>query len=405
MRWFRMPDRVYYEMGSLAYLEKLGAERAFIVTDRVMKSIGYVDKVKEHLEVAGTTVEIFSDVEPDPSFETVMAGAEKMRRFKPDAIIALGGGSPMDAAKGMWVFYEENGIDAQGLKDKYMDVLGSTTVYDKYEKKARFVAIPTTSGTGSEVTAFAVITDKKTNVKYPLADYRLTPDVAIVDPELVMSVPAAVTADTGMDVLTHAIEAYVSILPSDYTDPLALQAIDLVFKYLPKVYKDGNDVEAREKLHNASCIAGMAFTNALLGINHSIAHNCGATFKIPHGRINAMLLPYVCEFNGSEDVTNFTKILGEERYMAPERFQDIARYIGLPASTPSEGVESVVSAIRKLMEELDMPSSLSEFGVKKEVFEANVDSIVKNALLDPCTGANPRIPSENDIKNILNKVF
>jgi acetaldehyde dehydrogenase/alcohol dehydrogenase len=266
------------------------------------------------------------------------------------------------------------------------------------------VAIPTTSGTGSEVTAFAVITDKDNNIKYPLADYSLTPDVAIIDPQFVLSMPKSITADTGMDVLTHAIEAYVSVLASDFTDGLAMRAIELVFEYLPRAYKDGNDLKAREKMHNASCMAGMAFTNAFLGLNHSMAHKLGGDYHIPHGRANAILLPYVIEYNASKP-TKFASFPKYEYYIADERYADIARHLGLPAKTTQEGVKSLIKAIRGLMKEMNMPMSIKATGVDEQSFMANVENLSDKAFSDQCTTANPRLPLVKEISEIYKKAF
>lgn len=404
MQWFRVPERIFFEPGSLSYLEKLKGKRAFIVADKFMDRLGYVSKVMGHLKKANFDVNVFLDVEPDPSTETVMRGTAQMNSFEPDVIIALGGGSAMDAAKGMWLFYENPDIDFNGLKLRFMDIRKRAFKFPSLGKKSRLVAIPTTSGTGSEVTAFAVITDKENNIKYPLADYELTPDIAIIDPELVMTVPPSVTADTGLDVLTHAIEAYVSVMASDYTDALALKAIEIVFKYLPIAYKDGSNTLAREKMHNASCIAGMAFTNAFLGVNHSIAHKLGSEFHIPHGRANAIMLPHVIKYNGSNPskLVAFPKY---EYYKAPEKFMEIAKFLGLAHSTCEEAVNNLVEAIRNLMLELNVPTTLSQCGVTKEHLDSVLYSLADEAFEDQCTTSNPRLPLVSEIAELIKDAF
>ena len=403
MQWFKVPEKIYFEAGSIGYLEKMpNISKAFIVTDPSMVQFGYVDKILYHLRNREQYVhaEIFSEVEPDPSFDTIKKGVAAMENFQPDVIIALGGGSAMDAAKGMWLFYEHPDADVEGLKLKFMDIRKRTYKFPKLGEKCKMVAIPTTSGTGSEVTSFAVITDKKKNIKYPLADYELTPDVAIVDPDLVMTLPAKLTADTGMDVLTHAIEAYVSVMASDYTDGLAEKAIELVFEYLPQAYTDGSNRTAREKMHNASCLAGMAFTNAFLGLNHSIAHKLGGEYHIPHGRANAVILPYVIKYNGSTP-TKFVSWPKYENFIADERYADIAKRLGLKAKTKEEGVNSLVKAVQELMEKLNMPKSLKECGVDEKEFMAKLDDLADKAFSDQCTGVNPRVPLVEEIKQIL----
>lgn len=403
MQWFKVPEKIYFEAGSIGYLEKMpNISKAFIVTDPSMVQFGYVDKILYHLRNREQYVhaEIFSEVEPDPSFDTIKKGVAAMEAFQPDVIIALGGGSAMDAAKGMWLFYEHPDADVEGLKLKFMDIRKRTYKFPKLGEKCQMVAIPTTSGTGSEVTSFAVITDKKKNIKYPLADYELTPDVAIVDPDLVMTLPAKLTADTGMDVLTHAIEAYVSVMASDYTDGLAEKAIELVFEYLPQAYADGSNRKAREKMHNASTMAGMAFTNAFLGLNHSIAHKLGGDYHIPHGRANAVILPYVIKYNGTMP-TKFVSWPKYETYIADERYAEIAKRLGLPAGSKEEGVNSLVKAVQELMEKLNMPKSLKECGVDEQAFMANLDTLADKAFSDQCTGVNPRVPLVEEIKKIL----
>ena len=407
MQWFKVPEKIYFEAGSIQYLEKMpDITRAFIVTDPSMVKLGYIDKILYHLRNRNEYVhsEIFSEVEPDPSFDTINKGVKMMNEFKPDVIIAVGGGSPIDAAKGMWLFYEHPEADPEGLKLKFMDIRKRTYKFPKLGEKAKMVCIPTTSGTGSEVTSFAVITDKKINKKYPLADYELTPDVAIIDPDLVMTLPKSITADTGMDVLTHALEAYVSNMASDYTDGLAEKAVELVINNLREAYNNGSNAHAREKMHNASCIAGMAFSNAFLGVNHSIAHKLGGEFHIPHGRANAIILPYVIRYNATKP-TKFVSFPKYEYYIADEKYATIARKMGLKAKTTEEGVNSLIEEIIKLNEDLGMPKTLKDAGVDEQEFLAKVDKLADMAFEDQCTTANPRVPLVSEIKEILLKAY
>lgn len=403
MQWFKVPEKIYFEAGSIGYLEKMPEiTRAFIVTDESMVKLGYIDKILYHLRKRRDYVhsEIFSEVESDPSFETIEKGLKMMNEFKPDVIIAVGGGSPIDAAKGMWLFYEHPDADVEGLKLKFMDIRKRTYKFPKLGTKAKMVAIPTTSGTGSEVTSFAVLTDKKLNKKYPLADYELTPDVAIVDPDLVMSLPKKITADTGMDVLTHAIESYVSNMASDYTDGLAEKALELVFKNIREAYNHGDNKTAREHMHNASTIAGMAFTNAFLGINHSLAHKIGAEFHLAHGRINAILLPYVIRYN-SKMPTKFVSFPKYEYFIADKKYADLARRMNFPAFTNEEGVWSLIHEIQKLNEDLGIEKSFKEAGIDEQEFLSKVDMLADRAFEDQCTTANPRVPLVSELKQIL----
>lgn len=407
MQWFKVPSKIYFEKNSTQYLAKMpNISKAFIVTDPGMVKLGYVDRVLYYLRKRPDYVhcEIFSDVEPDPSIETVRKGAEMMAKFQPDVIIALGGGSAMDAAKGMWLFYEYPDTDFFGLKQKFLDIRKRIVKYPRLGERAQFVAIPTTSGTGSEVTSFSVITDKEANTKYPLADYELTPDVAIVDPQFVMTVPKHITADTGMDVLTHAIEAYVSCMANDFTDGLAMKAIQLVFEYLPRAYRNGNDEEAREKVHNASTIAGMAFANAFLGINHSLAHKLGAEFHIAHGRANAILMPHVIRYNATKP-KKFTAFPKYSHFVADKRYAEIARVLGLPAKTTEEGVESLIEAIINLAEELDIPMTIEANGIDKEQFESKIGYLAERAFEDQCTTANPKLPLITELAEIYKAAY
>lgn len=408
MQWFKVPDKIYFEYDSIQYLEKMpDISRAFIVTDPGMVSLGYVDKILYYLRKREQHVhcEIFSEVEPDPSVETVMKGAEMMREFKPDVIIALGGGSAMDAAKGMWLFYEHPDADFNGLRLRFLDIRKRAFKFPKMGIKAKMVAIPTTSGTGSEVTSFAVISDKKNNMKYPLADYELTPDVAIIDPQFVLSLPKGATADTGLDVLTHAIEAYVSVMASDYTDALAIKACQLVFEYLPRAYKNGaNDREAREKMHNASCMAGMAFTNAFLGVNHSIAHKIGGEYHVPHGRANAVLLPYVIRYNSQQP----TKLVSWPKYksfIADKKYAEIAHACGFGGKTVEEGVNNLINAVKELMKTVGEPASFAECGIDETEYMSKIEDLSYKAFEDQCTTANPRLPLVTEIQDIMRKAY
>ncbi|WP_411343037.1 bifunctional acetaldehyde-CoA/alcohol dehydrogenase [Paenibacillus sp. WLX1005] len=407
MQWFKIPSKVYFEKGSTQYLAKMpNINRVAIVTDPMMVQLGYVEKVEHYLRQRKTPVaiEVFSEVEPDPSTLTVERGRQMMERFQPDCIIALGGGSPMDAAKGMWLFYEYPDVSFDNLKQKFMDIRKRIYKYPNLGQKAQFVAIPTTSGTGSEVTSFAVITDKeKGNTKYPLADYELTPDVAIVDPEFVYTLPRVAVADTGMDVLTHAIEAYVSNMANDFTDGLAIKAIQLVFQYLEQSALVGDKL-AREKMHNASTIAGMAFANAFLGINHSLAHKWGGQYHTAHGRTNAILMPHVIRYNAKKP-TKFASFPKYSHFIADERYAEIARILGLPARTTEEGVNSLVNAVRDLNRKLGIPETFQELGFDAKDFEAHVDYLADRAFEDQCTTANPKMPLVTELADVYRNAF
>lgn len=402
MQWVKLPPKVYFEPNSIKYLSEMeGLERVMIVTDESMVQLGFVQRLIDQLNKRSNKVqiEVFAGVEPNPDIKTVERGTAIMNSFKPNAIIALGGGSPMDAAKIMWLFYERPDADFNELVQKFIDIRKRTVKFPHLGNKAKFIAIPTTSGTGSEVTPFAVISDKENDKKYPLADYAIVPHVAIVDPKLVLTVPARPTAATGMDVLTHATEAYTSILANDYTDGLALRAIKLVFENLEKSVLEF-DADAREKMHNASCMAGMAFANAFLGICHSMAHKIGGKFHTVHGETNATLLPYVIRYNGTKPgkVAIWPKY---EHYQAAERFQDIARMLGLKADTPEQAVESYAQAVFELGKKVKCPMSFEEHGVNYEDFKAALGKLSFDAFEDQCTPANPRLAMIEDMASIM----
>ena len=406
MQWFRVPPKIFFEKDSITYLRHIEAERVMLVCDPGMVQFGYADLVKRQLELNRhrPVVDVFSDVEPNPSTNTVYKGLERFVDFQPDVIIALGGGSAMDAAKAMWMFFEHPDVSFFGAKQKFLDIR-KRTYKIPYAQKTTFICIPTTSGTGSEVTSFAVITDSETHIKYPLADYALTPDIAIVDPALVMSVPASVTADTGMDVLTHAIESYVSVMASDYTRGLSLQAIKLVFENLEHSYRFG-DEESREKMHNASTMAGMAFANAFLGINHSLAHKVGPMFDIPHGRTNAILMPHVIRYNG-RDPQKHAMFPKYDYFRADKDYADIARFMGWGTDKQSDAelVEVLAQKVYELGIAVGIAMNWKGQGVTKKLLQDTAYTLAEHAYEDQCTTANPKEPLISELKEIIEIAF
>ena len=406
MQWFRVPPKIFFEKDSITYLRHIDAERVMLVCDPGMVQFGYAALVKRQLELNRhrPAVDVFSDVEPNPSTNTVYKGLERFVDFQPDVIIALGGGSAMDAAKAMWMFFEHPDVSFFGAKQKFLDIR-KRTYKIPYAQKTTFICIPTTSGTGSEVTSFAVITDSETHIKYPLADYALTPDIAIVDPALVMSVPASVTADTGMDVLTHAIESYVSVMASDYTRGLSLQAIKLVFENLEHSYRFG-DEESREKMHNASTMAGMAFANAFLGINHSLAHKVGPMFDIPHGRTNAILMPHVIRYNG-RDPQKHAMFPKYDYFRADKDYADIARFMGWGTDKQSDAelVEVLAQKVYELGVAVGIDMNWKGQGVTKKLLQDTAYTLAEHAYEDQCTTANPKEPLISELKEIIEIAF
>ena len=406
MQWFRVPPKIFFEKDSITYLRHIEADRVMLVCDPGMVQFGYADLVKRQLELNRhrPAVDVFSDVEPNPSTNTVYKGLERFVDFQPDVIIALGGGSAMDAAKAMWMFFEHPDVSFFGAKQKFLDIR-KRTYKIPYAQKTTFICIPTTSGTGSEVTSFAVITDSETHIKYPLADYALTPDIAIVDPALVMSVPASVTADTGMDVLTHAIESYVSVMASNYTRGLSLQAIKLVFENLEHSYRFG-DEESREKMHNASTMAGMAFANAFLGINHSLAHKVGPMFDIPHGRTNAILMPHVIRYNG-RDPQKHAMFPKYDYFRADKDYADIARFMGWGTDKQSDAelVEVLAQKVYELGIAVGIDMNWKGQGVTKKLLQDTVYTLAEHAYEDQCTTANPKEPLISELKEIIEVAF
>jgi len=409
MLWFRVPPKVYFKYGSLpiAIRELAGKKRAFIVTDKPLFDLGVTAALEEVLEEIGITVNIFYDVEPDPSLETVERGLNVINTFNPDVIIAIGGGSPMDAAKIIWLLYEHPEIEFESLAMRFMDIRKRVYELPPLGQKALMVCIPTTSGTGSEVTPFAVVTDRRNNIKYPLADYALTPSMAIVDPELVLNMPKKLTAYGGIDALTHALEAYVSVLASEYTNALAQDAIRLLFKYLPSSYHNGaKDPKAREKVHYAATMAGMAFANGFLGICHSMAHQLGAIFHIPHGLANALMISHVILYNAT-DAPFKQATFSQYKYPNVKwRYARIAHSLGLGGESETESVERLVLAIECLKREIGIPASIKEVIPETEAeFMAKLDHLAEQAFDDQCTGANPRYPLIEDLKTLLIQAY
>jgi len=404
MLWFNLPPKVYHKFGCLApALRELavGRKRVFLVTDKVLADMGFTDKVTNILEGLGVDCQIFAEVEPDPTLGTVLKGVERMKGFAPDTIIALGGGSPMDAAKLLWVLYEHPEVKFEDLALRFMDIKKRIYQFPKLGIKATFIAIPTTSGTGSEVTPFAVVTDEKTGVKYPLADYELTPSVAVIDPELTLHMPKGLTAAGGIDALVHSLEAMASVLSTEFTNALSLEAIRLIFKYLPDAYEKGaQDPKARAKVHNASTMAGMAFANAFLGICHSLAHKLGGEFHIPHGIANALLISQVIRFNAT-DVPVKQAVFSQ--YTHPEakaRYSRVADHLLLGGKTMDDKVDRLVAKVEELKETLNIPKSIQAWGVPEADFLAAVDELAVKAFDDQCTGANPRFPLISELKQI-----
>jgi len=381
MERFTLPRDLYFGENSIEILKTVKGKRAMVVVGGgSMKRFGFLDKVTGLLQEAGMEVKLFEGVEPDPSVETVMKGAEAMRAFEPDWIVSIGGGSPIDAAKAMWIFYEHP-------EAKFEDVAKPFNI-PQLRNKARFIAIPSTSGTATEVTAFSVITDYSKGIKYPLADFEITPDIAILDPLLAETMPPQLTAYTGMDALTHATEAYVASARSDFSDPLALKAIAMVVENLIASFNGSKT--ARAKMHIAQCLAGMAFSNALLGITHSMAHKTGAVFHIPHGCANAIYLPYVISYN---------------RFECAERYAEIARSLGLSGDSIDELVDSYINLIIELNRSLDIPLTLHNYGIKEADFKTNLDRISNNAVEDACTGCNPRVTTADDFKKLFTAIY
>lgn len=408
LQWFKVPAKTYFEPNAIRYLEDMyGVDRVTIVTDATMTKLGFVDRIIDVLNrrPGKVALQIIDNIEPEPTIASVNRNTELMREFGPDTIIALGGGSPMDAAKVMWLRYEHPEIVFADMREKFFDVRKRAFKFPTLGEVAKLVCIPTTSGTGAEVTPFAVITDEKTGVKYPLADYALTPTVAIVDPALTGKMPGFLAADSGFDALTHATEAYVSVYANDFTDGMALHAIKLIFENLEESVNGGEAaVTAREKMHNAGTIAGMAFGNAFLGIVHAMAHTIGSTFHLVHGRTNATLLPHVVRYNGTVP-TKLTSWPKYEYYVAPERFQQIAKHLGLPASTPEEGVESYAVALERLRDAVGIPPSFQAQGVSEQAFIGKLDDLAMRSYEDQCAPANPRMPMLDDMKDLMAAAF
>lgn len=401
MLWYNVPKNIYFKYGCLpiAVRDLADCKRAMIVTDKALLDLGLVAKVTDALAAINVDYQIFADVKPDPDLSTVKAGLKLMNGYQPDVIIALGGGSPMDAAKIMWLMYESPETKFEDLAMRFMDIKKRICTFPELGKKAKMVCIPTTSGTGSEVTPFAVVTDDKTGAKYPIADYALTPDMAICDPELVMGMPKSLTAFGGIDAVTHALEALVSVISTEFTNPQALEALRLLFKYLPESYETG-DRKAREKVHYAATLAGMSFANAFLGICHSLAHKLGAKYHLPHGMANALMINEVIQFNATDNPIKQAAFSQYSWPTAKERYARVADYLGLGGTTDDQKVKLLIKAIDDLKAKLNIPKTIKEAGVDEKEFYAGLDKLAEDAFDDQCTGANPRYPLISELKEL-----
>jgi acetaldehyde dehydrogenase/alcohol dehydrogenase len=406
MLWFRSPDKVYIKRGCLPVAldelkNVLGLKRAFVVTDNFLYQNGYTKAVTDQLDGMGVAHATFFGVEPDPTLACAREGAGQMSAFRPDVIIALGGGSAMDAAKIMWVLYEYPETDFMDMAMRFMDIRKRVCGFPKMGEKAYFIAIPTTAGTGSEVTPFAVITDESSGIKYPLADYELMPDMAIVDADLMMHAPKGLTAASGIDAVTHALEAYASVCATDYTDSLALGALKILFEYLPRAYERGaSDPEAREKVANAATMSGMSFANAFLGICHSMAHKLGSFHKLPHGVANALLISEVIRYNATDVPTRMGSFSQYDHPKAVERYAQIAGALGLKGKTGTDKVAALIDAVEELKAKLGIYKTIREYGVKEKDFLARLDEMAEQAFDDQCTGCNPRYPLMAEMKQL-----
>ncbi len=410
MLWFRTPQKVYFKKGCLPVAlnelrDVLGKKRAFLVTDSFLYKNGYTKPITDKLDELGIVYTVFSDVQPDPTLANAQEGAKAMKAFEPDVILALGGGSAMDAGKIMWVMYEHPEVNFSDMAMRFVDIRKRVYTFPKMGEKAYFVAIPTSSGTGSEVTPFAVITDQETGVKYPLADYELLPNMAIIDTDNMMSQPKGLTSASGVDVLTHALEAYASVMATDYTDGLALKAMKNVFDYLPIAYNDGTNVEARNKMADASCMAGMAFANAFLGVCHSMAHKLGAFHHLPHGVANALLISLVVEFNSAEAPTKMGTFSQYQYPHTQARYAECARFCGIQAKDDAEAVKKLIEKIEELKAAVGIKKTIAEYGIDEKYFLDNLDAMVEQAFDDQCTGANPRYPLMSEIKEMYLRAY
>lgn len=411
MLWFRAPEKIYIKRGCLPVAlqelkEVMDKKKVFIVTDNFLYKNGYTKGITDRLDEMGIAHQTFFNVEPDPTLACAIEGTKAMNSFEPDCIIAVGGGSAMDAAKIMWVVYEHPEVDFLDMAMRFMDIRKRVYTFPKMGEKAYFIAVPTTAGTGSEVTPFAVITDEKTGTKYPLADYELLPKMAIVDSNMMMDAPQGLTAASGIDAVSHALEAYASMMATDYTDGLALRALKMLFEYLPRAYNDGkNDIEAREKTANAATMAGMAFANAFLGVCHSMAHKLGAFHHLPHGVANALLLDEVIRFNSAEVPNKMGTFPQYEYPHTLARYAEVADYLGFGGNSNEEKVENLIKALNELKEKIGIKKTIRDYGVEEEKFLETLDEMSEQAFDDQCTGANPRYPLIEEIKQMYLKAY